>query len=329
MHLDPYRAYRGTLLSPDEVRELSRLRPARVVVSTLHSWAWILAAWGLVAAWPSWWTVLVAIPVIGTRYYALFILGHDGLHRRLFPSHPTNDLYCDLLLLGPLAAVTRINCRNHLEHHRLLANDSDPDRHKYGAYNKRTRTHYLAFLSGTLSLGRVARNFFTRAEEPPRDEASSRAPRGYTPRDLVIIAGWQVITLGGLTWAVAWWAYPVLWLLPLYLFTYLGDLTRSFLEHAQPEADDDGDAHRLITHLSHPLERLLFAPSNMNYHTAHHLWPSIPYYNLPEADRLMRSRPDGAQGLEWRRSYLGSLWRYYSALPLTWAESPSRSVPQA
>ena len=48
------------------------------------------------------------------------------------------------------------------------------------------------------------------------------------------------------------------------------------------------------------------------FHAVHHLWPSIPYYNLPTADRLIRQHP-GAAGLEWRGSYFAYLLTYWSA----------------
>jgi fatty acid desaturase len=107
----------------------------------------------------------------------------------------------------------------------------------------------------------------------------------------------------------------VLWLAPVYVFSYLADLVRSFLEHAHPEADRIADRHRLISYDSLPLERPLLAPMSMNLHAAHHLWTSIPYYNLSVADREMRGRPEAA-GLEWRSSYIASLVRYFRALPL-------------
>jgi len=49
--------------------------------------------------------VLLAIPVIGNRYYALFIIGHDGMHRRLFPHIKRNDFWNDLLVLAPIGAI--------------------------------------------------------------------------------------------------------------------------------------------------------------------------------------------------------------------------------
>jgi len=67
--------------------------------------------------------------------------------------------------------------------------------------------------------------------------------------------------------------------------------------------------------VSNPLERLFVAPLNMNYHAAHHLWPSIPYYNLPLADAEIRQHP-AAAGIEWRQTYLGYLLRYFRLLPL-------------
>ena len=88
-----YEAYRSTLLSPEQVREFSRLRPGRAGGDVAFCWLTILAAWALVAVHPSWWTILLAIPVIGSRYYALFIIGHDGLHRRLFPTRDRNDRF--------------------------------------------------------------------------------------------------------------------------------------------------------------------------------------------------------------------------------------------
>jgi len=49
-------------------------------------WFVILAAWTAVALWPSVWLVLFAIPVIGTRYYGLFLVG-AGLWAGSRPRH--------------------------------------------------------------------------------------------------------------------------------------------------------------------------------------------------------------------------------------------------
>jgi fatty acid desaturase len=147
---------------------------------------------------------------------------------------------------------------------------------------------------------------------------------------VIILAAWQIGLLAGMAATIGWWGYIVLWWLPVYVFTFLGDNCRSFAEHSQPRPDEEGDSDRLITFVSNPLERLLLAPMKMNYHAAHHLWPSIPYYNLPQADREMRASPY-ARALEWRGSYVGYLWRYYRALPIRSAaeESEKQLVSRA
>jgi fatty acid desaturase len=315
---DPYAPYRRTLLEAGRLRELSRLSPARAVRDAALCWASIGAAWTAVALWPRWWVALAALPAIGSRYYALYIIGHDGLHRRLFERQAANDLFNDLAILGPVGAITRVNNRSHLDHHRYLTSELDPDRHKHGCFNKAEPLALAGYLAGLTSALRSARHVFLPeslpAAHPPA--ASPEAARAsYRARDLAILAGWQLALLAGLTAAIGWWAYPVLWVLPVYLFTFLGDNLRAFVEHSHPEADAAADRHRLITFRSNPLERLFLAPMNMNFHAVHHLWPSIPYYNLPRADREIRGREE-ARGLIWRGSYLAYLWRYARALPL-------------
>jgi fatty acid desaturase len=312
----PYLPYRRALLSSDQIRALSTLKPRRAVVDAAICWVWIVAAMVLVAYRTSFWTVLIAIPVIGNRYYALFIIGHDGMHRRLFPTIKRNDFWTDVLVFGAIGAITRINNRNHLMHHRHLATPEDPDRHKHACFNKADRLELTEFLSGFSSVwGSAKAVFLTRGRRNLQRAPVSSADNTYTRRDFVILASWFALLAGGLTWLIGWWAYPVLWLLPVYAFMFLGDNFRSFAEHSHPESDRAADRHRLITYTSNPLERMLVAPMNMNYHVAHHLWPSIPYYNLPTADRLMRQHPDAA-GLEWRGSYFAYLLTYWSALPI-------------
>lgn len=311
---DPYVPYRKLLLSASQVRELSRLRPRRVVLDTLLCWGVIIGAWIAVARWTEWWVVAAALPLIGARYYALFIIGHDGMHRRLFAERSTNDLWNDLFCLGPIGAITRLNNRNHLRHHQFLASEHDPDRPRHACFNKVDHGQLVGFLSGLADLALRIRNVFSPDRMVTR-RAVDETEGTYTHRDVAVLASVQLAIAGGLTWGIGWWGYPVLWLIPVYLFMYLGDNFRSFAEHSHPETDAASDEHRLISYRSNPVERFFVAPMNMNCHATHHLWPSIPYYTLPTADRAIRGLP-ATQGIEWRGSYSRYLLRYWSAQPL-------------
>jgi fatty acid desaturase len=312
---DIYSRYRSQLLSQQRVRELSQLRPARAMRDIALCWLEILAAWIAVALYPQWWVVALAIIVVGTRYYALFIIGHDGMHRRLMNNIRQNDLVADLFVFAPIGAITRITNTGHLRHHLHLASEEDPDRYKHECFDKSEVIELLGYLSGLATLYKAVVGFLRPSRKSVDHTDSVKSKSVYTARDFALLIGWQVLLIGGLSLAIGWWAYPTLWLVPVYLFTYLGNNFRSFAEHSQPEADEKADEHRLITYISNPLEQLFLSPMNMNYHASHHLWPSIPYYNLPLADQEIRSMPL-AQELEWRRSYFGYLWRYYRALPL-------------
>jgi fatty acid desaturase len=321
-----YAPYRAAILTRDDLQRLTRLEPRIVIRDTLIDWAVIIAAWTMVALHPAWWTVLIAIVVVGTQYYALAIVGHDGLHRRLFEQRWWNDLWNDLMIMGPICAITRINRTNHIKHHLVTCLPGDPDRHKYLHDHKDGTFRYMFFLSGLQSIAHTVANIYVRpGPAGPRstgaNDVGKRDDARYTARDLAIIVGWQAALIGGLSYAIGWWAYPVLWLVPVYLFAYRADLVRVFCEHSMQMPDVDADRRkRMVTITSNALERRFFAPRNMNFHTAHHLWPSIPYYHLPEADRLIRAwveRHGPDEQLVWRPSYVGyivsyGLWRRHT-----------------
>lgn len=306
-----YQPYRQIILSRDELRELSTLKPFIAVKGSVWNWLLILSAWCLVAQHPSWWTIVLAVLVVGTRYYSLTIIGHDGLHRRLFKNLRYNDFFNDLFVMGPIGAITRVNRINHIEHHRITAQTIDPDRHKYLHDGKEPTLPFLFFLTGLSNLWPTVRNVFLRRGST---SLQSSKPR-YRWRDLVILALWQTCLILGLSYFIGWWAYVMLWLLPVYLFAYRADLIRVFCEHSMLVPDDRADESLRMVHFeSNWIERQFFAPNNMNCHIAHHLWPGIPYYNLPIAEAKVREwdRNGGSNGnIVWRSSYVRYLLDYF------------------
>ncbi len=306
-----YQPYRSLLLPREEVIELSRLSPAKPLFDAAWLWLQILAAWGLAAALHTWWICVAAAVFVGNRYYSLYIIGHDGLHRRLHDRRVWNDLCNDLLVLGPLGVVTRLNRRNHMTHHVTLHCERDPDAFKYQARDRMTLLQYLWSLTGLPYVLNAVSNVFGK----PR-HASSETGR-HTARDLIIILAWQALLLALLWRLFGWWGYFLMWWAPVYAFTFAADLARVFCEHSVPGNRLIALHHRLVTFEANRLELALFAPMNMNHHAAHHLWPAIPYYNLPRATQRMRAHfaqlPDGVPPPCTRRSYFDWLLRHRTA----------------
>ncbi len=310
------------LIPVQRIKQLSQRTWFRPVTDAAGCWLLIIAAWCVVAWHPVWWAILPAMVVVGNRFYALFIIGHDGLHRRLFKRRWLNDRFSDLLIFAPIGGITRLNNRNHLLHHAHLATDDDPDRHKYACFNKAGVVLMLGFLIGLTSVARSVGNVFF-GNKPAT--SSDRSSDGYRATDVLLLGVWQLGLIVGLTAAIGWWAYPVMWLAPVYVFMVLADNLRSFCEHSHPEADDLADEHRLITYHSPIWERWLIAPMSMNYHVAHHLWPTIPYYHLRQADRELHAA-GGETDLIWRGSYTGYLLQYFRALPMEACRASSKKV---
>lgn len=312
-----YGEFRRAILTPNQLQALSHLSTTRVMRDTIFLWTQILAAWALVALWENWISILIAIFVVGTRYYALYIIGHDGLHRRLFNSRRKNDLWNDVFILGAIGAITRINRHNHMRHHAALALPTDPDLYKYNLADRNGRIQFVLSLTGLPHIQRAIRNVFFDGAQHER-----KVTDHHTIRDIAILLGWQIMLIGALTFLIGWWAYPLIWLLPVYIFTFAADTARVMLEHAVESDPNPALPDRLITYKSSRIERIFFAPMNMNFHATHHLWPSIPYYNLPAADAMLRSSPKGAR-LALRGSYCARLIAMAAARP--WISK--RAVP--
>ena len=310
--VDHYAKHRK-LLQPKRVRELSELRPHIVIRDTLLTWGVILACRGLVSMNPFWWVVALVIPFIGSSYYALSVIGHDGIHWRSFENRKLNNFFNDLFIFGPIGVITVINGKNHMLHHKHMGTENDPDRFKYSCQNKFDVEGLLSYLTGYERLISALRDVYhiriNKSDSKPKTKLM------YTSKDIILLLSWQVLLISTLSYFVGWWGYPLLWILPVALFAYLPDNFRTFAEHSHPEPDSIADAHRLISFTPNYLERTFLAPNNMNYHAEHHLWPSIPYYNLHIAHAEIKNLPE-AKDLVSRNSYLGYLREYMTQLPI-------------
>jgi fatty acid desaturase len=316
---------RRTLLPSSRVRELSVLRPRRAAADLAWNWAIIVAAWLVAARVGAWPVTVLAAAVVGNRFYSLFIIGHDGLHRRLHPDQRRSDLLSDLFVMAPIGAITRLNNRNHLLHHQHLATEADPDRFKHFCFNKRSRLELVGYVTSATSVATtVAHVFNRRREEPaaPARPATGRPAGRRGPRDLALLLAVHATLLVVLTLLFGWWGYLAMWWVPVFCFTFLADNLRTFAEHGQATSDAEADRARLITNRPGWLERQLLAPMNMHLHAAHHLWPSIPYYNLPLADAELQAHPEAA-AIEQRGSYLAFVRRFARGLPYPGCGAPA------
>jgi fatty acid desaturase len=74
------------------------------------------------------------------------------------------------------------------------------------------------------------------------------------------------------------------WLIPYATFYQLLNRIRLSTEHFNI---DESNSFRTRSVVASFLETLIFTPYNLGYHLEHHLYPSIPFYNLPKLHSLL------------------------------------------
>ncbi|MBN8528139.1 MAG: fatty acid desaturase family protein [Caulobacterales bacterium] len=260
----------------------------------LHCWTTIIAAVVVGVVWP--WLIPLSIMVIGTRQLGLAILMHEAAHGGLTPSPRLNDALGHWLCAVPIGADLGAYRPYHLAHHKYAQQPEDPDlvlSAPFPVTPASLRRKLIRDLSGqTFFKQRVL--FALKAFRSTRDEDLAEGAvvtgRSVAPFLLVNLGLLAVCALAGV-----WWAYFVLWLLPMATWFPMVTRIRNIAEHAcvQGSADDAFRAAR--TTKARWLERAFIAPYWVNFHAEHHLFMHVPCWRLPDLHRALRTRPEGAR----------------------------------
>lgn len=267
---------------------LARRSPLRAIAIIAAQWAIIIAVAAAAIVSSNWLIWLLAIPVIATRQHALLVLMHDGAHRLLFRRPRTNDLISEFVLAFPLFVSTKLYRQHHLRHHRYLNSEQDPD--LADATTMRSRGQWLATFAGDLS----GMNFLRMLDSAKQFSmlsllAGDAGVRGRLDiQDRIMFFGFLIALAIVLTLTGGWFAYAVLWLLPMITILNLLARFRAAAEHAACSNENLLNTSRNVT--AGFVERAMLAPCGINYHLDHHLFPGVPCFRLKDLHaRLMES----------------------------------------
>jgi len=288
----------------EQIKALHRIRLVWNLVALGYFAAWGAAAY-LMIAWPSWVTYAIGYPVIGIAVHALAILMHDAIHGNLFRNR-TLDRWVGLALGIPNTMTFSGYGIPHMQHHRYLRTDRDPD--EILNITESPVRRQIAFYAWILC-GMV---YYT-------DRLSRIAGKLGNERQVAELKVEQRIKLGVQAAAIALslifgFFYELLhvWVLPSLLFGTLFGNIRGWAEHWTTEPGA-GLLHRTRTVTSTPL--VSFLNCNLNYHLEHHLFPGVPWYNLQKVHHILLPAYRRL-GVEVESSYLRLLWRIFrSGLP--------------
>ena len=278
------------ILTPEQdayLRERSDWMGAYLV---LHAWGMIALAMAFFVAWPNPLSFIVAVVVIGGRQLGLAILMHDAAHRALFKNTRLNDTLGAFLCGWPVGASLTLYRPYHLSHHRHTQQAEDPDLILSAPFPITRQSFWRKMRRDILGItGYQRRMEFFRTEMGTDPSPWQRLKKLMAAEKYFFLSNLAIFSVTAA--AGVWWAYFVLWLLPLLTWYQVISRVRNIAEHAVV-GDNHDRLRNTRTTLAHWGMRMVLAPYWVNYHLEHHLFVFTPCWKLPAAHRMLM-----AQGL--------------------------------
>jgi fatty acid desaturase len=276
------------------IRSLHGLRPVCNLVLLFYPALWIAAA-AVTLSTTSSPMRLAGYAASGVAIHALATLMHEGIHGTLFHRRRL-DRWCGFLLGAPALFSFTAYKVTHLVHHRHTRTPHDPDDFQNVSSSRLIRS--MVFYAW-LVIGMLAYMFHV-----PMGAFRLAAPR--ERRAIVVEYGLMAVMAAAAILVCERLGRPGIllhiWLLPLTVAIVFGNV-RSWAEHALTQPGHPLTQTRTVTS-----NRVVsFLMCNLNYHLEHHLFPGVPWYNLPRLHALLIDEYRKA-GTVVYRSYLEFLW---------------------
>lgn len=302
----PFRLERGLLIT------LSKPAPTRLLLQTGMEWLWIVA---LIAA-ASWFSNaavgIASMLLIATRQHALLVLMHEYSHYRFSRKHAwLNDLIGDVLTAFPFFITIHGFRRNHMPHHRYASTPDDPDwisslkkdRYNFPKTRKQVLIEILKHCMGWYTLADLKGYTVDAgmAVDLPRSTRISRA---------ICAIGFVVAT----TWFGLWGTVLLYWIVPLATFLMAILYLRDMAEHFGMPSPGIAGSRTVVAGW---IERILICQNGVNFHTEHHLFPSVPFFRMERLHQALMKDHRYCRHAVLTRGYLSGLIDEVASVPHT------------
>jgi fatty acid desaturase len=225
------------------------------------------------------WAAPLAIVVIGNRQRALGNLLHEASHQNLSPRRDINDMIARLLLAAPLFNSLSLYRSQHARHHAWLGDPAhDPDFIACAANDNDQwfNVYIRVLLAYPIWTGSLLGNL---------------AGKQLSRRQWLAIACWWICfetLLAVLLDPSVAWLFFLLWMIARGTVFHAVTTFREMTDHYGLTPKGIFQYTRDIP--THGFVSILLHPHYNGYHLTHHLYPHIPYHQLPRAHaQLMRN----------------------------------------
>lgn len=282
---------RKDLISREDLMRLRQLRilPNLVKIPLFFGFMMLLTwtAWTTESV-PLQWSCYVGI---GYLWMSAVTFMHDALHNTLFKQRWLNWVF-GVITMTPLLVCFVAFKEDHLEHHRYNRSPKDPDAFTMG---KRGFLDFVLFYAYAVAGALLSFLHFNVLYPIAKFNAKNWG-----------IWFVEIVIRVAFVWVLVSWASAngelgkalAVWLIPVAFFSLFNSM-RFIAEHYGCPWDV-GQLAGTRTIVSNRVHSFFW--NNINWHIGHHLYPSVPWYNLVELHDLLKPEI-AAQGAVVDKSY--------------------------
>lgn len=301
VHLIYYQEAIKKYLTTDELKSLHQYSDWKAFWEVLYTWLWIAFAFALVFFYPSVFTIIVSLFILGGKQLACAIIMHDTGHNNLFKSARLNRFFGDWFGAFPIFMNMLAYSRYHYEHHLHTGLEEDPDTGLTRGYPASKMSMLRKLLRDLLGITGLKGFFGLMAMHLGyiKFELGGRVVKieskmsiwARTKLFLKNIYGPIVsnLMIFGILWALGQPLLYLLWIGAFLSTFYFCIRIRAITEHSVVP-DERNPLLNTRTTKANFIEKLLFAPLNVNYHVEHHLVMSVPCYLLPKMNKILKEK---------------------------------------
>ena len=292
-------------LGKDVITRLSVITPWKSLLAIAADWLMIISAAALCELYFSIPLYLLTLLFVGSRYYGLAVLMHEAAHYRLTHNRKLNDWIGEVLCALPLLFFTLQGYRNHhIKHHQYLDKIQDPDLeiirdNPYYDYPKTRYAIYLNLLKAIIGGYFISIMRITSKSKELKALNNIPTKLKWARIGFFLVLLTSSLVFGFLDKLLLYWLVPLMTSFSFFLYVH------SVAEHNRKACDDILTSSRHIN--ANVLETICF-PHNVNYHLDHHLYPSVPFYNLPKLHNELLARPSYSANAHITDGYLKGLF---------------------
>ena len=274
-------------LDAETVRALSKIKAWRGLLQIALEWLGIAAA---IISCQAYWNpllYLLAVIWIGARQNGLAVMMHEAVHYRLLPNRRWNDWVGEIFTAWPVLVTVHSFRQTHWAHHRHVNKPEDPDwqRKQEELFEYPKSGLDMIFITLKYLIGVYAIKHLLEANH------GVKIPNGLKYLRLSFYA---IVILTSILFHF-WLGLLIYWLVPLFTYFLWIIYVRGVSEHFGGIEHHENLLEKTRHIEANLLERLLIAPNFIHVHIGHHLYPSVPFYNLKKLQQLLMKNPDYAR----------------------------------